>query len=133
VSCDCDCDRPAVYRPKIQRARKVHSCYECAGPIALGDEHEYVFGIWDGDPDSFRTCKACLQLRSWVANVIDCQPCHGDLVENATEELRNTSGPWTPEVRQQWWQGARLWVLAKRRQRGARVARQLRKAGEVEA
>ena len=133
MSCDCDCDQPAVYRPNIQRARKAHACYECSGPIAPGDSHEYVFGVWDGEPGSFRTCSHCLELRAWVTEVADCKPCHGELVESATEELRNMSGPWTPEVRQQWWRGARLWVLADRRQKAAKLARQLQKAGEVEA
>ena len=133
MSCDCDCDQPAVYRARIQRAKNAHICCECRGPIATGDSHEYVFGVWDGDPGSYRTCSRCLELRAWVTEVADCEPCHNELVENAREELRNMSGPRTPEVRQQWWQGARLWVLADRRQRAAKAARRLRKAGEVEA
>jgi hypothetical protein len=132
VSCDCDCDQPAVYRAKIQRARKAHTCYECCGPIAPGADHEYVFGVWDSDPGSFRTCSHCLELRAWVTDA-DCRPCHGELVENACEELRNMNGPWTPKARQQWWRGARLWVLVNRQRRAAKAARQLQKAGEVEA
>ena len=133
MSCDCDCDQPAVYRPNIQRARKAHTCYECCGPIAPGDSHEYVFGVWDGEPGSFRTCRHCLELRAWVTEVADCKPCHGELVESATEELRNMTGLVAAEVRQQWWRGARLYAQAKRRQEVAREARQLRKAGEAKA
>ena len=130
----CDCDTsPAVYRSKIQRARKAHTCYECSSQIASGADYQYVFGIWDGDPESFRTCSFCLELRSWATDVADCQPCHGELVENASEELRNMSGPWTPQVRQQWWQGARLYVHALRRQRAAKEARRLRKAATLPA
>ena len=133
MNCDCDCDQPAaVYRARIQRAKKAHTCCECRGPIAPSDSHEYVFGVWDGDPGSFRTCSHCLELRAWVTEA-DCRPCHNELVENACAELRNMNGPWTPEVRQRWWRGARLWVLADRRQRAAKAARQLQKAGEVEA
>ena len=128
MSCDCG-DQPAVYRPNIQRARKAHTCYECCGPIASGDSHEYVFGVWTGDPASFRTCRSCLELREWVTEAADCQPCHGELVENAEEELRNMSGL---EVRQQWWQGARLFIQARRRMEAAREARRLRKAGELD-
>ncbi len=133
MSCDCDCDHPAVYRPNIQRARKAHFCYECSGPIAPGDSHEYVFGVWKGDAASFRTCSHCLDLRAWVTEVADCRPCHSELVENAREELRNMSGPRTPEVRQQWWQGARLFIQARRRRKAAWEARQLQKAGEAKA
>ena len=131
MSCDCDCNQPAVYRPKIQRARKAHTCHECSSQIAPGESHQYVFGVWDGDPGSFRTCSSCLELRSWATDVADCQPCHGELVEGAGEELRNMSGPWTPQVRQQWWQGARLYIQAMRRLRAAREARRLRKAATL--
>jgi hypothetical protein len=37
------------------------------------------------------------------------------------------------DLRQQWWRGARLWVLVDRRQRAAKAARQLQKAGEAKA
>ena len=129
MSCDCDCDQPAVYRLNIQRARKAHTCYECSGLIAPGDSpHEYVFGVWDGEPGSFRTCSHCLELRAWVTEVADCRPCHSELVENAIEELRNMTDLVAAEVRQQWWRGARLCIQAQRRQKAAREARRLRKA-----
>ena len=130
--CDCDAS-PAVYRSKIQRARKAHTCHECSSQIAHGEFHQYVFGVWDGDPGSFRTCSSCLGLRSWAADIADCQPCHGELLESVSEELRNMSGPWTPQVRQEWWQGARLYIQATRRQRAAREARRLRKAATLPA
>jgi hypothetical protein len=128
MSCDCDCEQPAVYRSKIQRARKSHACCECGGPITPGDFHEYVFAIWDGDPSGVRTCSPCLQLRAWVAEVADCQPCHSELIDSAAEELRNMTGPRTPEVRQLWWRGARFYALASRRVLAAKEARRLRKA-----
>ena len=133
MSCDCDCNQPAVYRSNIQRARKAHTCYECSSQIAPGESHQYVFGVWDGDPGSFRTCSFCLELRSWVTDVADCQPCHGEILEGAGEELRNMSGPCAPQVRQQWWQGARLYIQAMRRLRAAREARRLRKAATLPA
>ncbi len=129
----CDCDQPAVYRPNIQRARKAHACYECSGAIAPGHSYEYVFGIWDGEPESFGTCSDCLELRAWVTEVADCRPCHSELIESASEELCSMKGPKAPEVRQQWLRGDRLYVQALRRQEVAREARRLQKAGEVEA
>jgi hypothetical protein len=133
VSCDCDCDQPAVYRVRIQRARNAYTCCECRGPISPSDSHEYVFGVWDGDPGSFRTCSHCLELRAWVTEGADCKPCHSELVESASEELRNMTGLGAANVRQQWWRGARLCIQAQRRRKAAWEARQLQKAGEVEA
>ena len=123
MSCDCDCDQPAVYRSNIQRARKAHTCYECSGPIAPGDSHEYVFGVWNGDSGSFRTCSHCLELRAWVTEAADCRPCHSELVESVSEELRNMTGLQAAEVRQQWCRGGRLYIQAARRQEAAREAR----------
>jgi hypothetical protein len=60
--------------------------------------------------------------------VADCQPCHSEMVDSAAEELRNMTGPRTPEVRQLWWRGARFYVLASRRVLAAKEARRLRKA-----
>ena len=132
MSCDCDCDQPAVYRARVQRARNAHTCCECRGPIATGDSHEYVFGVWDGDPGSFRTCGHCLELRAWVTEVADCKPCHSELIESASEELRNMTGLGAANVRQQWWRGARLCIQAQRRRKAAWEARQLQKADELD-
>lgn len=49
-----------VYR----KARKQHECFECGDPIEVGEKYEYVSGIWDGKPDSFKVCLACEAIRN---------------------------------------------------------------------
>jgi hypothetical protein len=123
VNCSCDCEQPSAYWKEIRCARKAHTCHECGGPIAPGKSYEHVFAIWDGDADTVKTCEACLALRDWVSELGGCQPCHGELVEEAVEELRNMTGPRTSDVRRSWWRGARLCAQAMRRQDSARDAR----------
>jgi hypothetical protein len=61
--------------------------------IAIGERHEYVFGVWDGDPTSFRTCLLCVEIRAHFA-------CNGwifgrlwhDLRENFLPEMK-AGGP----------------------------------------
>ena len=48
----------------IRKARKDHQCYECGEPIAKGTQYEYVSGIWEGEPTSFKTCLACVDVRN---------------------------------------------------------------------
>jgi hypothetical protein len=64
-------------------------------------------------------------------DVADCRPCHGDLIEHAVEELRNMAGPW-PEIRRQWWRGARLYAQARQRLDKAWLARRLAKAEQAQ-
>lgn len=50
-----------------RRARKDHRCTECRQPIAKGVTYEYASGIWDGRPDSFKTCLPCAEIRNHFA------------------------------------------------------------------
>lgn len=61
--CD-DHDPPTVYREKTRRARKPHKCCECGVHIGCRDLYQNVFGVWDGDAQSYSTCIACAFLRS---------------------------------------------------------------------
>ena len=84
--CVCDYDSPSVYRVKtVTAARKQHKCSECFGVIRVGEKYENVFGVWD-NPDTFKTCARCLDLREFVkANV----PCfcwaHGNMIQDAMD------------------------------------------------
>lgn len=128
MSCSCDCEQPSAYWVETRQARKAHTCSECAGPINPGESYRHVRGVWDREPGTIKTCGACLDLEAWVEEVAGCRPCHSELVEGAEDELRYLNGPRTPEVRRQWWRGARLYVQARQRQNKAWVARRLRKA-----
>jgi hypothetical protein len=56
----------AIYRT----ARRQHTCVECRATIQPGDVYEYVSGVWDGTPDSFKTCMACIDARNFYEG--DC-------------------------------------------------------------
>jgi hypothetical protein len=127
MSCSCDENPPSAFWRETRRARKAHTCGECAGPINPRESYRHIRGIWDGEPDTFKTCNSCLGLEAWVVEAADCRPCLGDLIEHAVEELRNMAGPWS-EIRRQWWRGARLYIQARQRMDKACVARRLAKA-----
>jgi DICT domain-containing protein len=127
MSCSCDENPPSAFWQETRRARKAHTCRECAGPINPGDSYRHVRGVWDCEPDTIKTCSACLKLEAWVVEVGACRPCLGDVIEDAQQELCYMGGPWS-EIRRQWWQGARLYVQARQRQSKAWVARRLAKA-----
>lgn len=65
-------DYPTVYREKIVRSRKPRRCCECSMPIAIGDRYENVFGVWDGNANTYSTCLACADLREAMVTVDLC-------------------------------------------------------------
>ncbi len=46
-------------------ARKVHRCDECCRSINPGERYEYVFGVWDGDQSTYKTCADCESVRTY--------------------------------------------------------------------
>lgn len=68
MECSCSVSRdhgdwPSCYKEIIRTARKEHKCYECYRKILPGEQYEYVSGIWDGVPESYKTCIDCKRLR----------------------------------------------------------------------
>ena len=56
---------------KLVRGRKAHVCGECHDLIAVGDLHEHVKGLCEGEWWDHRTCARCVNVRtdyffSWV-------------------------------------------------------------------
>jgi hypothetical protein len=49
---------------KLVKARKPHCCCECAVTINVGDLHEYVRGLYDGEWETYRTCARCLNVHA---------------------------------------------------------------------
>ena len=47
--CSCDYDPPQVYSSRIVKGRKEYRCYECSHKIAVGEQHEYAFGLLGGE------------------------------------------------------------------------------------
>lgn len=89
-ACYCDYDPPEVYEAKIVRARKDHRCGKCGCAITAGDQYEYVFGIWEGEPDTHKTCGHCLALRKWVTAHVPCV-CwgHGNMIEDLGDTVEH--------------------------------------------
>ena len=70
------------YNEKIITARKSHKCSECGAEIKPGYKYEYVFGIWEGDKFTVKTCADCLSLRNAFF-------CSGYYHENIREEIQS--------------------------------------------
>jgi hypothetical protein len=63
--CDCyDYDPPSVYRQQARRARKPHKCCDCGAEIKPGDEYLSIFGVWEGEAESFCMCLLCEDMRT---------------------------------------------------------------------
>lgn len=91
--CYCDYEIPTVYRATTPTAKKSHQCEECNRTIAPGEVYEYVFSIWDGHQDTFKTCSHCLALRSYVTSHVPCFCwAHGNLHDDARETLGEYAG-----------------------------------------
>lgn len=54
---------PEAFKKIVRTARKEHRCDECYRTIMPGEKYEYVSGIWDGRPESYKTCLDCVSLR----------------------------------------------------------------------
>jgi hypothetical protein len=91
TSCYCDYEPASAYASTRPIARKAHRCYECGGNIAPGDRYERASGIWEQQPQNFKTCVHCLAMRDLVASHLRCF-CweHGNLIENIVEAVRES-------------------------------------------
>ncbi len=112
----CYCDGlPSVIRVATRKARKPHKCGECGRLIQPGETYEHVWGVWDGRPDTFKTCSGCVGLRDYVTTHVPCF-CwqYEHMLEDATETLRE----YAHEVPGLWFGGARLLVKINNSMRG---------------
>lgn len=64
----CDCVTPSAFNEKMRNAIKEHNCCECSKQIKPGEKYQYCSGVWDGAPDSYKTCLLCVKLRENYAN-----------------------------------------------------------------
>ncbi len=90
--CPGDLDPPAVRRVERRRARRDYRCCECARAIVRGQRHEYAWGVWDGEPDAYRTCLPCAAARDYIADGYGY--IYGQLRESIGEWLRDRG--WRP-------------------------------------
>ena len=61
---------PSCSTRAYRTARRQHTCVECRTTIQPGDVYEYASGVWEGPPDSFKTCMACIDARNFYEG--DC-------------------------------------------------------------
>lgn len=60
------CELPQAYSYKVRTARKNHPCCECNNIIPKGDKYHYHSGVWDFEPNSFKICNRCEELRNKI-------------------------------------------------------------------
>jgi hypothetical protein len=80
---------PTFFREQHVKARKHHRCCECSLPICPGEEYQSYFGVWDGEPRTYRTCSVCAWFRERVAEsemehgcrAHEAYPAFGELLE----------------------------------------------------
>jgi len=84
-------EMPEAYKEKDRIARKPHKCCECGGGIAVGQIYSYASGVWEGQGESYKTCKPCHSMRSLVCSWswVDEYPPFGELIEWATETVKD--------------------------------------------
>lgn len=115
IDCYCDYVPVDVHRARKVRARKPYRCEECGKRIAVGEVHEYVFAVYDGDPSQFRTCAHCLDIRQFVQNNIPCFCwAYGNLIDDAREAIDAAYWRAKEEVRGLAFGFGRLLVKSKR-------------------
>ena len=55
---------PLCSHEGIRKAIKIHKCCECYKTISPGEQYEYISGIWDDGPETYKTCLDCKSLRN---------------------------------------------------------------------
>jgi hypothetical protein len=85
--CYCDYDAPAFYVQETRKARKQHRCYECNGPIFVGEQYSHIVAKWDS-VETVKTCPPCFNVYQWTKNNVPCIcPMHGDLMDSCQEAI----------------------------------------------
>ncbi len=119
--CYCDPDaRAETLTETVHTARIRHVCSECRGWIEPGERYEKTWGIWDGDPGTFKTCPDCLAIRDWTLAHIPCfcwtyTQMRGDAREAITAVLDDEP------VAGMWMEFGRLYVKGGRRGKARRA------------
>lgn len=115
LDCHCDYESPDVYSSRNVRARKEYRCYECDAPIAIGELHEYAFGVSCGYTYQPRTCLRCVEIRRFVTVNIPCF-CwgHGNLIDDCRSIIEEAYHQAPDEVRGLAFGFGRLLVKARR-------------------
>lgn len=86
-----DYDAAEAYTERWRTARKAHRCCECRREIVKGERYHYTFGVWQGKPNTYKTCAQCAEIR--VAFSCDSAWIFGELWNNLSDGFgRITTG-----------------------------------------
>jgi hypothetical protein len=88
-----DFEAPQAFQQAMRKARKSHQCCECGQEIAPRSWYEYSSGIWEGRPDSFKTCTTCVEIRDEYSASTGEQTAFGELASMIAETFRKGFGP----------------------------------------
>jgi hypothetical protein len=80
--CSIDGDAPDVYRATDHVARVQHKCIECNRVIEPGETYRRAFMVYEGHPDTYKTCTHCQVGQAWLA-----ENCGGFLHHGLIEEM----------------------------------------------
>lgn len=84
---------PQAFREVKRKARKEHKCCECHDIIPKGETYIYSSGIWDGEPNSYKTCLSCEAVRNEYMMSTGETVCFGYLSEAIADTLYRDFGP----------------------------------------
>lgn len=82
----CDCVTPSAFNEIMRKAKKEHKCCECSNQIKPSEKYQYCSGVWDGVPNSYKTCLSCVKLReNYKAETGECAAFEGlaEAISNA--------------------------------------------------
>lgn len=76
-------ERAEVHSGHQRKARKLHKCSECRRQINVGETYQYDFTVFEGSPDTYKTCQHCCVLREWLL-----KNCGGYIYTEVADEVR---------------------------------------------
>ena len=92
MGCACeielDGNGPSCFKSSDRKARKEHKCCECHRVILPGETYRYESGVWDGDPEDYKTCADCLSVR----DEFFCSYVYGQIWEGMHELINESDG-----------------------------------------
>lgn len=77
-----DGDNCDFYTENIRKSRKNYICCECFRPICKGERYQNVFGVWEGQAHTYRTCEHCVVAQEWLR-----EHCGGFLFTRVEDDL----------------------------------------------
>lgn len=76
------------FQSVLRKAKKTHKCYECCGIIDIGEKYYNQSGIWSGEPQAYKICVDCEELKKEIEKPIkawDDRIAFGELYEYVFE------------------------------------------------